>query len=175
VFDLSAFPVIELGVLEEIEQNPLSPVSPVSVDAKESSAPQPEILHATTPEPLDEYTSPDLSEQLHATLIRLVQRYRSLSLLAVRCSFDVYIEIKSDKEAESLTQSLKPWVSAPPSETEQNSPYADDVTGCRGTKVAIHSVRFPNISFDRWVKLFPLPAESDVESTSSALFSRPVE
>jgi hypothetical protein len=40
VFDVSAFPVIESSVLEEIERDPLSPVSPVSVDAKDSSAPQ---------------------------------------------------------------------------------------------------------------------------------------
>jgi mitotic spindle assembly checkpoint protein MAD2B len=175
VFDVSAFPVMETSVVKEVVQDPLSPVSPVSVDAEDSSAPQPETLRTMKPRQLDEDTPPDLSEQLRATLICLVQRCGSLTPLAATCSCGVYMEMKSDGEAQSLARGSRLWVSTPPWETEQNSPYTDDVAVPQVTRVAIRSVRYPNISFHTWAELFTLQAESDVGSMSSSLSLRQME
>jgi hypothetical protein len=104
--DVSAFTVMESSVPGETERDPISPILPVSVDAMDSSAPLPEILRTRKPELLDENTPSDLSEQLRATRIRLVQRCGSLAPLAATYSFDVFMEMKSDGDAESLTQGL---------------------------------------------------------------------
>jgi mitotic spindle assembly checkpoint protein MAD2B len=187
MFDVSAFPVMESSVLAEIERDPLSPISPVSVDATDSSAPYPETLRTMKPGPLDEDTPVDLSEQLRATLIRLVQRCELLKPLATQCSLHVSMEMKSDSDAESLTRGSLPWISVPSWETEQGSTYADevaegvtdhvadDVTNSQEKNMAICSVRYPHISFDTWVEIFSSQAESGVGSRPSPLFPRSVK
>jgi mitotic spindle assembly checkpoint protein MAD2B len=179
VFDVSAFPVMQSSVLAEIERDPLSPISPVSVDATDSSATHPKTLRTMKPGPLDEDTPVDLSGQLRATLIRLVQRCRLLKPLATQCYLHVSMEMKSDSEAESLTRGSLPRISAPPCETEQGSAYADDVAddvaNSPETKMAIYSFRYPHISFDTWVERFSSQAESGVGSRSSPLSPRQVE
>jgi mitotic spindle assembly checkpoint protein MAD2B len=187
VLDVSAFPVMASSVLAEIERDPLSPISPVSVDATDSSAPYPETLRTMKPGPLDEDTPVDLSEQLRATLIRLEQRCKLLKPLATQCFLHVSMEMKSDSEAESLARGSLPWVSAPPWETEQGSTYADEVaegvadevadevTNTQENNIAIYSVRYPHISFDTWVEIFSSQAESGVGSRPSPLSPRSVE
>jgi mitotic spindle assembly checkpoint protein MAD2B len=187
VLDVSAFPVMASSVLAEIERDPLSPISPVSVDATDSSAPYPETLRTMKPGPLDEDTPVDLSEQLRATLIRLEQRCKLLKPLATQCFLHVSMEMKSDSEAESLARGSLPWVSAPPWETEQGSTYADEVaegvadevadevTNTQEKNIAIYSVRYPHISFDTWVEIFSSQAESGVGSRPSNLSPRSVE
>jgi hypothetical protein len=108
ILDVSAFPIIASSVLAEIEQDPLSPISPVSIDATDSSTPYPETLRTIKPRPLDEDTPVDLSKQLHATLICLEQQCKLLKPLATQCFLYVSMEMKSDSEAESLAQGSLP-------------------------------------------------------------------
>jgi mitotic spindle assembly checkpoint protein MAD2B len=158
VFDVSAFRVMQSNVRKEIDRerrDPLSPVSPVSVDAEASSAPEPLILPTTRHERLNENIPPDLSEQLRACLIQLVERCNSLEPLATLCSFNIYMELRSDLDAQLLTQRSKPWILAQScgSETEQNC--TDDVIDRhRKMVVPIRDVNYPPISFKTWIEIF---------------------
>jgi hypothetical protein len=116
VFDVSAFRILGSNMRKGLqceERDPLSPISPVSAGAEGSFTSEPSILQTTKRERLDEDTPPDLSEQLRATFIRLVNYCRSHTHSATSRSFLIYMELKSDEDARLLTQGSEPWVSAP--------------------------------------------------------------
>jgi mitotic spindle assembly checkpoint protein MAD2B len=160
VFDVSAFRIMESNMRKGMqceERDPLSPISPVSADAEVSFAPEPSILQTTKRERLDENTPPDLSEQLRATFIRLVNYCRSHTHSATSCSFRIYMELKSDEDAHLLTEGSEPWVSAHSHKTEAEENSTDDGTDShkkeRVSKV-IRAVNYPPISFEVWVETF---------------------
>jgi mitotic spindle assembly checkpoint protein MAD2B len=160
VFDVSAFRIMESNMRKGMqceERDPLSPISPVSADAEVSFAPEPSILQTTKRGRLDEDTPPDLSEQLRATLIRLVNYCRSHTPSATPCSFHVYMELKSDKDAHLLTQGSEPWVLAHSEGRESEDNSTDDGTNSHTKERvsnAIRAVNYPPISFQVWVEMF---------------------
>jgi mitotic spindle assembly checkpoint protein MAD2B len=160
VFDVSAFRIMESNMRKGMQRegrDPLSPISPVSADAQVSFASEPSILQTTKRGRLDEDTPPDLSEQLRATFIRLVNYCRSHTHSATSCSFHIYMELKSDEDADLLTQGSEPWVSAHSHKTEAEENSTDDGTDTnkkeRVSKV-IRAVDYPPISFEVWVETF---------------------
>jgi hypothetical protein len=96
-------------------------------------------------------------ERFRAVLIMLVNRCKSHTQPATSCSFHIFMELKSDKDAHLLTQCSEPWVLAHSHgiEAEENSTDegTDSHTKERVSNV-IRAVNHPPICFQVWVEMF---------------------